>query len=387
MSTSPTAAAAELAAALGADGVLVFAVDGDDMFVADCHPGDPVLAESLRIQVGFGVAGLVARSGQPVRLDHDCPRNRVHRRLLGLADGDLVARVCVPVRGLYGEIVGVLAAHRVPTRPFVDTDVAAAVDLAARLGLRMHTEQLWRAVHRHRTDRDRLIAQAISAQEDERRRIAFDLHDGVTTVLASMAFHLSAAQLAVSGPEPATATTQIAAAQGLADLAYDQTRAAISGLHSLVLEDLGLVAALESLVQSLDAEDGPVVDLLTDPQGSLIDVPDHAAAALYRIAQEALGNVVRHADASRVVLSLRRAPGAVVLGCTDDGVGFDQAERRSQRSGDGAGAQHFGLSSIEQRCALLGAGLRIESMPGRGTTMIVDLPLHGPDPSVPRNAP
>ncbi len=85
-----------------------------------------------------------------------------------------------------------------PRRPFGTADLAAAEPYAAVLGLRLHAEQLWRAVNRHRTERDRLIKQAISAQEAERRRIAFDLHDGVTTALASMSFHLSAADLTVS---------------------------------------------------------------------------------------------------------------------------------------------------------------------------------------------
>src|SRR5690606_22425281 len=100
-------------------------------------------------------------------------------------------------------------------------------------------------------------------QEDERRRIAFDLHDGVTTVLASMAFHLNAADLAVRDlPHAQAARAQIAAAQQLADLAYHQTRSAISGLHSLVLDDLGLVAALESLIQGAAPEPGTEVELL-----------------------------------------------------------------------------------------------------------------------------
>lgn len=373
--TSATPDPASIAAVLDADGVLLFASDGDDLYVAACWPSDPAISEALRIPIGFGVTGLVARNGRSVRLDADAPRNPLHRQLLGLADGELVARVCVPVRGLYGEIVGVLAAHRSSQRPFLNVDLEAAARIAAPLGLRMHTEQLWRAVHRHRSERDLLIAQAISAQEGERRRIAFDLHDGVTTVLASMAFHLNAAEMAAV-PD-SEAAVQIASARHLADLAYDQTRAAISGLHSLVLDDLGLVAALESLVQHVLPEAGPDVVMLTDPDVDLADVPDHVAAALYRMAQEALGNAVKHAGASRIVLSLRRLADAVVLGCTDDGVGFDVVERRAGRALDGPAQQSFGLSSIEQRSALLGASLRIESMPGRGTTVIVEVPLAG----------
>ena len=117
-------------------------------------------------------------------------------------------------------------------------------------------------------ERDELIKQAISAQEAERRRIAFDLHDGVTTALASMSFHLSAADLTVVGagrrrtigsrramPRDARARRGRAGRRPSTwpTIAYNQTRAAISGLHSLVLDDLGLVAAIESLVQTWPA--------------------------------------------------------------------------------------------------------------------------------------
>jgi signal transduction histidine kinase len=297
--------------------------------------------------------------------------------------------MCLPLRGLEDRIVGVLAAHRSPRKPFGSDDLAAAAQYTTVLGLRLHAEQLWRAVNRHRTERDRLIKQAISAQEAERRRIAFDLHDGVTTALASMFFHLSAADLTVSelaarelsagppsGEEFERARAELVSAASLADLAYHQTRAAISGLHSLVLDDLGLVAAMESLVQTAaGGEHGPSIDLLVDPEAALDDIADHAAAALYRIAQEALANAVKHADADRVVLSLRRVGDSIVLGCADDGSGFDPAERRTARAGDADGAQHFGLSSIAERCALIEASLRIESVPGRGTTLLVELPL------------
>lgn len=377
----PLHGAAVLAERLDADAVVIFGGDGDDLFVADSSPGDPRLAETLRIPVGFGVTGRVARDGRPVRIARDSPRNRVHRELLGLAAGAQVSRVCAPIPGLYGEIVGVLAGYRSIDRPFTEPELGTATELASSFGLRMHTEQLWHAVRRHRADRDRLIAQAISAQEDERRRIAYDLHDGVTTVLASMAFHLSAAALTVStarsgSADEAGALAQIAAAQRLADLAYHQTRAAITGLHSLVLDDLGLVAALESLVQGVLPAADTEVELLADSEVALGAVPAHVASAVYRIAQEALGNALKHAQAARIVLSLRRLPGALVFGCADDGIGFDPVERKAARAAEVDPArQHFGMSSMEQRCALLGADLRVESIPRRGTRIIVELSL------------
>ena len=379
--------AEDLARLFEADGVLLYTIEGQELSIVDIWPAHPS-ASSLKLQVGFGVTGLVARTRKPVLIDADSPRNALHRQLLRLEDHQTVARMCLPLTGLEGHAVGVLAVHRDPRRPFSQADLLSAEPYAAILGLRLHAEQLWRAVNRHRTDRDRLIKQAISAQEAERRRIAFDLHDGVTTALASMAFHLSAADLTVSEiaarertadsrrrHDLERARAELVNARELADLAYNQTRAAISGLHSLVLDDLGLVAAIESLVQMAGRDGGPSIDFLVDPSAGIDDLPDHAAAALYRMVQEALANAVKHAEADRIVLSLRRVGDSIVLGCADDGKGFDQAGARTARAQDPDGGQHFGLSSIAERCAMIEASLRVESSPGRGTTVLVELPL------------
>ena len=369
-----------------AAGVVIFLSDGEELRVGAAVPSSPAAEESLRVPLGRGVTGLVARNGHAVRLGSDRPRGAAYCELLGLAPGETVARMCLPTRGVGGQILGVLTAHRSTSRPFTDRDVTRVQPLADLLGLRLHAQRLRDAVDDHRSDRDRLIAQAISAQETERRRIAFDLHDGVTTALASMSFHLSAAELSLgdaatdrqASTELAEARDQIVSARRLADLAYHQTRAAITGLHSLVLDDLGLVAAIESLAQTVP---DVTTEFLADDPSLFLDVPDHAAAALYRIAQESIGNAVKHSSARRVVVSLRRVGDAVVLGTADDGVGFDLRQQLEGRSGpreDGIPAGHFGLSSIAERAALIGASLRIETMPGRGTTVIVelDVPSH-----------
>ncbi|MDQ1476847.1 MAG: two-component system, NarL family, sensor kinase, partial [Actinomycetota bacterium] len=294
--------------------------------------------------------------------------------------------MCIPLPGLEGDVVGVLAAHRDPRLPFGQVDLDTAEPYAAILGLRLDAEQLWRTVNRQRTERDRLIKAAISAQEAERRRIAFDLHDGVTTALASMSFHLSAADLTISAAQEISddpmllteldgARAELLSARKLGDVAYNQTRAAISGLHSLVLDDLGLTAAIESLVQMARRNGGPSIELVVDPAAAVDDIPDHAAAALYRITQEALANAVKHSDADRIVVSLRGVGDSIVLGCADDGKGFDAAERLAARAMDPNGAQHFGVSSIAERCAMIEASLRVESAPGRGTTVLVELPI------------
>lgn len=373
-----TAAARLFTTIFEADGSLLFVVDamGKELRVGAADPPGGVVERALRIPIGYGVAGLVALNGQAVSLVADSPRNSAHRELLGLGRDQTVSRMCFPAHGIGSTIVAVVSVHRNRPLRFTEAELARAKRLADLVGLRLFAQSLLGMAEEHRSQRDRLIAHAISALEAERRKIAGDLHDGVTQALASLAFHLSAADSGLhadeqGNPSAAEALVQIKSARRLAGLAYDETRSAISGLHSLILDDLGLVAALESLTRTVPQLD---IEFRGDSAERVADVPDHCAAVLYRIAQEAINNCIKHAEAQRAVLSIRRVGDAVILGITDDGVGFDVESVRAA-DGDAARGEHFGLSSIAERCALIGAALRIDSVEGRGTAVIVELPL------------
>lgn len=363
-------AAEVLAAELDSDGVVVLVgrPEEQELTAAAVYPPAPQAQRDLRLPYGRGVAGTVASNGHAITLVADVPRTPALREIFGIAAGGSVSRLCVPCHGLDGDVVGVVSWHRRAGVPYTGEELALARLAGDLVGLRLLAERLTSDARHHRSERDTLIAHAISAQEAERRRIAGDLHDGVSQALVSLGYHLSAAEASLAGVAGAeTARSRITSALDLSRLAYDETRAAISGLHSLVLEDLGLVAALETLAGSVPHL---AVEFRHSPGEDLGEIPDHIAAALYRIAQESIQNAVKHADASKVVLSLRRAGDRVVLGVSDDGVGFDVRAARPASGSDG-----YGLGSVAERCALIGAELRIESVSGRGTAVIVDCPL------------
>ncbi|GAA3218356.1 sensor histidine kinase [Actinocorallia longicatena] len=204
---------------------------------------------------------------------------------------------------------------------------------------------------------------AVEAQEAERGRLAREIHDGIAQRLASLGFHLSAALRALPEGE---AFRQITVARELCELASAETRAAIGGLRPPVLDDLGLSAALAGLAREAGSRQ-PSLDVTVTVSGELdAPLPDHLQTALYRIAQEAVGNVLRHAGAAMVDLLLEYGPDRVSLAVEDDGRGFLP---HLPRPGS------YGLRGMAERAELLGGRVVLHSEPGEGTSVRAVLPI------------
>ncbi len=203
----------------------------------------------------------------------------------------------------------------------------------------------------------------LAAAEEGRRRIARELHDDFSQRLAGLALALKAARQQL--PESDPQLPELDAIGGsLAELGEDLRRLS-HDLHPAALERRGLAEALRDLCEEIERRHGPRVSLrLTGAEDSF---PPDLALGLYRIAQEALANAVRHAGARTVHVTLRAAAGTARLTVADDGGGFDPREAR--RAGG------VGLASIEERAQSLGGRCRITSAPGAGTGIEVTVPL------------
>lgn len=359
-------AARLLAEAMSADGCLVYRVgDGGEVTVAASYPARPAMG--LRLPGGFGVTGRVAADQVPAVLVDDNPRNPLHRELLGLADGQLVSRLCVPARAPRGRCAAVLAVHARSHREFTSAEIALACQVADVLGLRVELDRASTALAEYEESWRTIVDATVEAQETERRRVAGELHDGVTQTLASLTFHLSAAEMAVAARDFDDATTQVHTARALGDLAFAETRSAIAGLHSPVLDDLGLAAGLASMARA-------VPTLQVDVDAADLELPDHVEAALFRIAQEAIQNVVKHAAASHALVQLAKRGRSVVLTVSDDGHGFDSAARLAAERRNRSAVAQYGLAGMAERVQLLGGQLTITSEAGDGTTVQVRIP-------------
>jgi signal transduction histidine kinase len=265
-----------------------------------------------------------------------------------------------------GGLVGVMNVHTRLHREFTDRDVRLLTSIGTLVAGVIHQARLHRRLAVRERAHERFTEQVIAAQEAERRRLAADIHDGITQRLCSLRFHLDAAAGALPGSVD-VAAAQLVYAQQLADLTFDEARAAINDLRPPVLDDLGLADGLTSLARSIAG-----VEVVVDADEC--ELPDHVEIALYRIAQEALQNVVKHAGCTTTYLTVRASDREVVLQVADDGRGFD---REAMVFSDDPATDRYGMTSMEERAELIGGRLEVRSRPGEGTTVTARVPLTG----------
>ncbi|MBV9143754.1 MAG: GAF domain-containing sensor histidine kinase [Pseudonocardiales bacterium] len=320
------------------------------------------LARRIELPVGEGVSGWVAAHCEPVVITDNKRADPRYRYIPELRGEEFISMASVPMITRPGDLVGVLNVHTRDRREFTVADVELLSSVAGLMAGAIENASLHSRLAEREEAMERFAEQIVLLQETERRRLAGEIHDGISQRIVSLLFHLSAAADAMAY-DPASAAEQIARAQELAAGALDETRHAIAGLRPPVLDDLGLAASLESLARSI-----PLLHVQVDTVTT--NLPEHAQTAVYRIAQEALQNVMKHASAAHVQLRLSAAADAVLLEISDDGVGFDPATTAER-----AGPAGYGLPGMQQRAELLGGQLTADSTPGRGTVVRLRVPI------------
>jgi signal transduction histidine kinase len=209
----------------------------------------------------------------------------------------------------------------------------------------------------------RLASLVITAQDEERSRIARELHDSTAQSLTAIVLQHRAAARDARTPEIAARLSEV---KEMAGLALEEVRTLSHRVHPRVLDDLGLVPAVRWLARQ--ARDSSDVDITVDALGNTEQIPAQVASVLYRVAQEALTNAVRHAAPTSVAIIVRADAGTATLELSDDGRGFDIAEAEARRPG-------MGLFSMRERVSLVDGELDLTSAPGSGTRVVARVPL------------
>ncbi len=243
---------------------------------------------------------------------------------------------------------------------------------AAEQHVREETERLHRELQRREALRGQLLHRAITAQEEERRRIARELHDETGQVLTALAVGLGGIEEALTA-DPALAKAEVGQLKELSMRALTELRQLVADLRPTLLDDLGLVPALRWYAKHY--RDSLPTEVSVEVGGERRRLPSDIEIVLFRIAQEALSNVARHAVAEHATIRLDYAPDWVLLTAEDDGKGFEP----EQVLGPEATRRGWGLVGIHERVTLAGGSFDLQSQPGVGTTLTVRIPLIGED--------
>jgi signal transduction histidine kinase len=295
---------------------------------------------------GEGVTWRVAESGVPITVDDVRQDPRVARHL---SDPEGIRSFLQAPIKVGGEVFGVFGVNFCELHTFTHEEQRVLLSLAQRAALAIENARLYEQ------------AQGKAALE-ERERLARELHDSVTQSLYGAALYAEAAGRALADGEPKPAADNLQELRVTIQEALAEMRLLLFELRPPLLEEQGLVGALQSRLNAVEARAGLVTEFAGEASARL---PAEIEQELFRIAQEGLNNVLKHAHATRVGVRLDVSDGRIALEIADNGLGFEPS------LGGGGG---FGLASMRQRAERLGGSLRIDSTPGAGTRVCVEIP-------------
>ena len=326
----------------GADGLRVAAADGEG--------SDAYGLVGTELALGTSKTGRVLQRGRSERVDSilDDPEiDQQAARRIGARSALYVPLI------VESSAIGVAVVHDKlgPSPSFTDEDVRLTESLAVRAATAVALSQ--------RVSRD-AVRRVVEAQESERARLARELHDETGQALTSILLGLKSLDDRVRDEEGRAAVAELR--ELVVSTLHDVRRLAVE-LRPAALDDFGLVPAIERLLDTVGEQSGLTVDLQSEV-GDL-RLPTETETTLFRIVQEALTNVLKHAAAERITVLLSHADAGVRLVVQDDGCGFDPSKARD----DGVG-----LLGMRERVSLVGGRLTVESTEGAGTMLTVEVP-------------
>jgi len=312
------------------------------------HRGLPgkLVRFTARQPVETGAAGMAVREGQPVvRRVLEDPDSRLKELILEAGIQFVISTPLV----VKGKTVGVIQIGATTPRVVTPEELSLLTSIGHQIGVAVENAHLYEQ------------AQQLAVIE-ERNRLARDLHDSVTQALYGVTLCAEAAARHLNSGDVTIAASQLREIQSTTHEALREMRLLIFELRPPILKRDGLVVALQTRLDAVEGRFGLAVHFVDNGNGRL---SPEVEEGLYRVAQEALNNVLKHACASSVTVSLKQNQERISLEVLDDGIGFDPKAAR-ERGG-------FGLRGMEERTAKLGGSIKIQSQPGQGTKIRVEV--------------
>ena len=348
--------------------------------VVECN--DPAAPVAERKQQGLELAEYTATTGRPSwMIDHtvepledptleeqavagdDTPLSDLAQKSTA-AGGHTMA---MPLAA-HGEVIGSLVFCTLyEATPFSLRDVTLARAIADRLSVAIENATLYEEVQQSDKLRGEFLHRVVSAQEAERQRIARELHDGTGQTLTALGLGLAAAADRLDN-DPAAVRRQLVDMKQMNAQVLQEVHNVIADLRPSILDNLGLVPALRGHISAFEGRTGIQTQLIV--QGKSVRLKPEVETTVFRIVQESLTNVVRHAQARSVLVTIVFGDDGVHLSIQDDGRGFDVAQALAGEDGRAA----WGLLGIQERASLVGGSAELVSAPDQGTTVRVSIP-------------
>jgi PAS domain S-box-containing protein len=342
--------------------------DNQSELVLQFHRGllsTEFITRASRWRIGRGVTGQVAATGVPCFIEDALHHPSFDRQIQmlegvhGFASIPLVSKE---------KVLGVMSILR--RQPFVFTPAEQLMlqTLGKQIGISLENSRLYEMARQSEQQIRQLSIDLVQVQEEERRRFARELHDGLSQLLTTLKINSELA-LKHAGDDPATAQKHLREVIALAGEAQTEAKQIAYDLRPAILDDFGLKAAIGVHVTSFERRTGIGVDLhmpLDEERfESLVET------TIYRIVQELLTNVAKHAAAKRVTIQLLRRGEVLALAVADNGKGFDVKQGLVRHLNQG----NYGLRNIRERVEFFGGMFRVESVPGQGSEIMIELPL------------
>ncbi len=326
-------------------------------------------AEGVRLGLGEGIIGRAAESGKAILLEDISTDPRVAFPNLVNAEG-LKAFVAVPLRAK-DRVLGVINVAGREARRFTPNDVHLLHSIADQVSVAIEQAQLHERLKKARDRLRRLARMNLVAEEEERRRIARELHDETSQTLSGLALQLQALveRGEASGEVDADFIAGLRKVQSLTVQVHKEISRLIGDLRPALLDTLGLVPAVRQHAESRLEPLGIVVSF--DVKGQVRRLPSNAEVALFRFVQGAIGNIAKHSRAKHAAIIIDFRDSELFISVHDDGVGFDVSKITDvEESGRGRG-----LFSMRERIGFLDGTGWVESQPGAGTTVWAKAPI------------
>ena len=326
-------------------------------------------AEDMKMGVGQGVAGRVAKAGEAILLEDISKDPRVAHPDLISTEG-LKGFASVPLKAK-DKVVGVMnMASHMPGR-FREDDLYLLNSMGCQIGAAIEQarlyERLANAAKRYRV----LLQHALTAQEDERKRIARELHDETSQAITSLTLNLQAiiGMVEMKGVGDADLMERLRATHAYTVHAGNEIVKLMKELRPTLLDELGMPIAIHRYAKDTLQAQG--INLAAEFMGTDKRFPPEIEVTLFRVAQGLIGNIMKHSEAKNASIKLECNASKCVLRIEDDGKGFEVSKlTRVDPSGRGAG-----LFTIKERVKLVGGNCNVQSRPGRGTKVTVNIPL------------